>query len=234
MFNLVKELCFYGAYHRNKWYSMMYLLCTCVCVYLLRYNVIPLFALCVCACCVYYVFHILTHMDNYTSYIIHHTSYIIHHTSYIIHHTSYIIHHTSYIIHHTSYTMHHTSYIIHHHTSYLIPDSIHITNNVSAHRNKLIHVIFVPLIWATVAVIFCYTGPLFSINLSQLSFVRSIAGTTVSQYVVFNGAFILMLFYGLYYITLDPIAGVQYYTFTQSFVCVSVCIHTLHTIVPDM
>eukprot|EP01098_Paradermamoeba_levis_P003753 TRINITY_DN1669_c0_g1_i1.p1 TRINITY_DN1669_c0_g1~~TRINITY_DN1669_c0_g1_i1.p1 ORF type:complete len:210 (-),score=65.02 TRINITY_DN1669_c0_g1_i1:46-675(-) len=72
--------------------------------------------------------------------------------------------------------------------------------------NKLIHLVFVPTILWTALVLLCYSGPLFDIP-----FVRNLlAGSALSPYVVFNFSFLLVCFYSVYFIILEPFAGVTF------------------------
>jgi len=71
--------------------------------------------------------------------------------------------------------------------------------------NKLIHVFFVPLIMWTAMVWFCYLD--FGVDLAAKTGLSSILPVWVSRRVVLNAAFVLMLGYGLYYISLEPVAG---------------------------
>lgn len=75
----------------------------------------------------------------------------------------------------------------------------------------MIHLIFVPTIWTTVAVWFCYTGPLVDYTLDDLIGAEklSVLPSFVSQNCVPNAALFFFLAYALFYIFLDLTGGVR-------------------------
>lgn len=83
--------------------------------------------------------------------------------------------------------------------------------NFRERRNQLIHLIFVPTIWATTAVWLCYTGPLVDYTLGDLIGAEklSLLPSFVSQNCVLNAALVLFLAYALLYIFLDLTGGVR-------------------------
>eukprot|EP00455_Lapot_gusevi_P013376 TRINITY_DN164_c0_g1_i6.p1 TRINITY_DN164_c0_g1~~TRINITY_DN164_c0_g1_i6.p1 ORF type:complete len:196 (-),score=83.71 TRINITY_DN164_c0_g1_i6:312-899(-) len=70
--------------------------------------------------------------------------------------------------------------------------------------NKIVHLIFVPVLWATGAVFFCYAGTFTDVTLDSLGLPLP---PLISQNFVFNYSFLLFLGYALYYLYLDLFAG---------------------------
>jgi 2-hydroxy fatty acid dioxygenase len=76
--------------------------------------------------------------------------------------------------------------------------------------NKIIHVIFVPIIWWSVAVWLAATPVLSSADVGTwLPFLPG----TLTRHLVLNGSFVLFLTYASYYILLEPIAGLTWTAF---------------------
>lgn len=70
--------------------------------------------------------------------------------------------------------------------------------------NQLIHFVFVPALWWTVAVWLAYTPEAFHVDMSE--HVPACCG----QYLLFNGSFFLAALYSLYYVLLEPVAGLTW------------------------
>jgi uncharacterized membrane protein YGL010W len=74
--------------------------------------------------------------------------------------------------------------------------------------NQAIHFIFVPLILWTVAIWLAYTPALFHYDLAaHLAFLPAPLVATLSKYLIFDGAFVLLALYSLYYLILEQFAG---------------------------
>lgn len=69
---------------------------------------------------------------------------------------------------------------------------------------QLIHFVFVPALWWTVAVWLAYTPEAFHVDMSE--HVPACCG----QYLLFNGSFFLAALYSLYYVLLEPVAGLTW------------------------
>eukprot|EP00879_Flechtneria_rotunda_P002726 GHRR01002932.1.p1 GENE.GHRR01002932.1~~GHRR01002932.1.p1 ORF type:complete len:207 (+),score=52.46 GHRR01002932.1:236-856(+) len=72
--------------------------------------------------------------------------------------------------------------------------------------NQLIHFIFVPSILWSAAVWLAYAGPLLPLPPDQLTWLP----TWLSSAVQLNGAFLWVTAYTLYYLCLDPVAGLTW------------------------
>lgn len=73
--------------------------------------------------------------------------------------------------------------------------------------NQLIHFVFVPAIWWTVAVWLAYTPPAFSYDLGAH---LPACCASLAQYLQFNGSFFLAAVYSAYYLLLEPLAGLSW------------------------
>ncbi|KAL4448126.1 hypothetical protein ABPG75_005345 [Micractinium tetrahymenae] len=73
--------------------------------------------------------------------------------------------------------------------------------------NQLIHFIFVPAIWWTVAVWLAYTPPAFSFDLAPH---LPECCASLAQHLQFNGSFFLAAAYSAYYLLLEPLAGLSW------------------------
>eukprot|EP00735_Rhodelphis_limneticus_P014622 TRINITY_DN867_c0_g1::TRINITY_DN867_c0_g1_i1::g.25325::m.25325 TRINITY_DN867_c0_g1::TRINITY_DN867_c0_g1_i1::g.25325 ORF type:complete len:220 (-),score=56.47,sp/O13737/YDR2_SCHPO/33.33/8e-20,DUF962/PF06127.6/9.2e-25 TRINITY_DN867_c0_g1_i1:130-750(-) len=77
--------------------------------------------------------------------------------------------------------------------------------------NKIIHMIFVPTIWATAAVWFCYTPALVDTTPKEVAANFGITlPAIIADNIEFDVAFVLFACYALYYLTLDFFAGLTF------------------------
>lgn len=74
--------------------------------------------------------------------------------------------------------------------------------------NQLIHFIFVPALWWTAAVWLCYTPQAFALDLS--AHLPACCAKLAQQYLQFNSSFFLAAGYSLYYLLLEPFAGITW------------------------
>lgn len=74
--------------------------------------------------------------------------------------------------------------------------------------NQAIHFIFVPLLLWTVAVWLAYTPAFFDFDIAaHLAFLPPPLVACLSKFMIFDGAFVLLALYSLYYLLLEPFAG---------------------------
>jgi uncharacterized membrane protein YGL010W len=76
--------------------------------------------------------------------------------------------------------------------------------------NQIVHFIFVPCIWISVAIWLCYTGE-FATHPAK--------DGALGRYISLNGAFIGWLLYAIYYVILAPVAGVSGLSFIMFLTC---------------